>query len=57
MAHHQVTDFDKPDRLDPAVRREVLAEARQAVRDLRPDADGNLHVSEVLEALDGVGDA
>lgn len=54
MAHHQVTDFDKPDRFDKEVRREVLAEVRQAVRGLRPDKDGNLHVSEVLEAVDEV---
>lgn len=54
MAHHHVTDFDKPDRFDPVIRREVLDEARQAVRDLPTDANGNLHVSEVLDALDDV---
>jgi hypothetical protein len=54
MAHYHVTDFDKPDRFDPVVRRGVLDEARQAVRTLQPDADGNLHVSEVLGALDEV---
>lgn len=52
MAHHHVTDFDKPGRFDPTVRREVLAEARQRVRDIPKDANGNVHVSEVLEALD-----
>jgi hypothetical protein len=55
MPHYHVSDFDKPDRFDPAVRREVLDEARRAVRGLEPDKDGNLHVSEVLGALDEVG--
>jgi hypothetical protein len=42
----------KPDRFDPVIRAEVLAEARQAIRSLAADANGNLHVSEVLEALE-----
>jgi hypothetical protein len=52
MAHHHVTDFDKPDRFDPVIRAEVLAEARKAIRELAADTNGTLHVSEVLEALE-----
>lgn len=52
MPHHHVTDFDKPDRLKPPQRAQVLAEARARIRQLPTDTDGNLHVSDVLAALD-----
>lgn len=50
MPHHQVTDFG-PGPLAPALRAEVIAAARERVRRLAPDRDGNVHVSDVLEAL------
>lgn len=52
MAHHHVRDFDKPDRFDPVVRREVLKDARQRIRDIPADANGLIGRSEALEALD-----
>jgi hypothetical protein len=54
MVHHHVVDTDKPDHFDPMVRREVLAEARQAIRSIPTDTNGSLHVSDVLAALDEV---
>lgn len=52
MPLHHVTDFEQPERMPPALRRLVLDEARTAVRAIPTDRDGNLHVSEVLAALD-----
>lgn len=54
--HHQITDFDKPDRFDPAARAEILAEAREQIRTrilaLDVDPNGNVHRGEVLATLE-----
>lgn len=51
MAHHHVTDFDKPDDFDKETRREVLAEVRQKVKDAT-DRQGLVATAEVLDFLD-----
>lgn len=50
--HYQVSDVDRPERFDPVVRAHVLAYVRARVREIAPDQDGNVHVSEVLAAIE-----
>jgi hypothetical protein len=52
MAHHHVTDFEKPTRpWTPANRHEVLAEARNRILDIPADQNGNIGRAEALNAL------
>lgn len=52
MPNYRLTDYERPDRLTPADRAAVLAEARAAVRDLDADQNGNIGRAEALNAID-----
>lgn len=55
MPMHHVTDFEQPDRMPPALRRQVLDEVRARIAALEADSGGNLHRRDVLEAIDDDG--
>lgn len=53
MPLHHVTDFEQPERIPPALRRQVLDDARSRVLALDTDGNGNVHRRDVLDAIDG----